>query len=120
MADGKYISLNHSLGIAIDKDGKVTAGRWDSAAVRAGIVSGMQIVAVNGTAYDQDVIKAAITAAKGTTSPIAILVKRNDSFATLNVDYHDGLRWPWLERAAPGKLPTGFDKLLAPRRAADK
>jgi len=120
MAEGKYISLNHSLGIAIDKDGKVTASRWDGPAFRAGLVSGMQIVAVNGTAYDQDTIKAAVTAAKGTAKPIELLVKRSDSYASLKIEYHDGLRWPWLERATTGKAVAGLDRLLAPRRAAAK
>jgi hypothetical protein len=39
---------------------------------------------------------------------------------TVQVQYHDGLRWPWLERAAPGTAPTGIDKLLAPRALAAK
>lgn len=118
MAAAKSISLNHSLGIAIDKDGKVTGSRWDSAAFRAGIVTGMQIVAVGGKAYDEDTIKAAVTAAKGSGTPIELLVKRDDQFRTIAVPYHDGLRWPWLERAAPGKAPTGLDRLLAPRSPA--
>ncbi len=120
MAEGKYISLNHSLGIGVDKDGKVTASRWNGPAFRAGLVSGMQIVAVNGTAYDQDTIKAAITAAKGMSKPIELLVKRDDSYATLKVDYRDGLRWPWLQPATTGKTVAGLDRLLAPRRPAAK
>ncbi|MFM9935819.1 MAG: M61 family metallopeptidase [Novosphingobium sp.] len=123
MAAGKYISLNHSLGLAIDKDGKITGCRWDGPGFRAGIVAGMQIVAVGGKAYDEETIKAAITAAKGTTDkgagrPIELLVKRDDQYRTVQVSYHDGLRWPWLERAAPGKTPTGLDRLLAPRAPA--
>ena len=115
MANGKYISLNHSLGLAIDKDGKVTGSRWDGPGFRAGIVTGMQIVAVGGKAYDEDTIKAAVTAAKGTTTSIELLVKRDDLYRTILVPYFDGLRWPWLERALPGKAPTGLDRLLAPR-----
>ncbi len=120
MAEGKFISLNHSLGIAIDRDGKITASRWDGPAFRAGLVSGMQIVAVNGTAYDQDTIKAAVTAAKGNAKPIELLVKRDDTYTTIKIDYRDGLRWPWLERAVTGKAVAGLDLLLAPRRAAAK
>jgi predicted metalloprotease with PDZ domain len=40
--------------VTIDKDGKVTSCRWDSAAFKAGVVSGVQIVAVNGLTYDQE------------------------------------------------------------------
>lgn len=118
MAAGKFISLNHSLGLGIDKDGKVTATRWDSPAFRAGIMTGMQIVAVGGKAYDEETIKAAVTAAKGTNKPIELLVKRDDQYRTVQIAYADGLRWPWLERAAPGKAPVGLDRLLAPRAAA--
>ena len=124
MAEGKYISLNHSLGIGIDKEGKVIASRWGGPAFRAGLISDMQIVAVNGTSYDQDAIKAAITdaksGAKGANKPIELLVKRDESYTTMRIDYHDGLRWPWLERAAPGKAPAGLDNLLAPRRPITK
>jgi hypothetical protein len=75
---------------------------------------------VNGKTYDQETIKAAITAAKGTSAPIELIVKRDDVVRTVQVDYHDGLRWPWLERTAPGTAPTGLDKLLAPRAIAAK
>jgi hypothetical protein len=118
MADGKYLSLFNSLGVTLDKDGKVTASRWDGPAFKAGLVSGMQVMAVNGDAYDADKLKAAITNAKtgnpGAGRPIELLVKRDDRFVTLPITYADGLRWPWLVRAAPGTAPTGLDKLLAP------
>ncbi len=120
MTSAKYISLNHSIGLAIDNDGKVTGSRWDGPGFKAGIVTGTQIVSVNGKTYDQETIKAAITAAKGTTAPIELIVKRDDTVRTVQVSYHDGLRWPWLERAAPGTAPTGLDKLLAPRSLAAK
>ena len=120
MAEGKFLSLNHSIGLALDKDGKVTASRWDSPAFKAGIVTGMTVVAVNGTAYDADGIKAAITAAKTTGKPLELLVRRDDSYATVPVDYRGGLRWPWLERAPGAKGPGGLDLLLAPRKGAAK
>ncbi len=124
MADGKYLSLFHSLGIVIDKDNKVTGCRWDSPAFNAGIVNGAKIIAVNGIAYDQDMIKAAITAAKhggaSASKPMELIIQRGDRVQTVQLDYHDGLRWPWLERATPGKEPAPLDLLLAPRRSATK
>ncbi len=120
MADAKGLSLNHSLGIAIDKDGKVIACRWGSAAFEAGVVSGAKIVAVNGDAYDQDTMRKAITAARGTDRPIDLLIQRGTRFQTVSVPYHDGLRYPWLERAAPGTAPAGLDRLLTARRALPK
>lgn len=118
--EGKYLSLNHSIGLAIDNDGKVSASRWNGPAFKAGIVSGMTIVAVNGTAYSADGIKAAITAAKGAGKAMELLVKRDDKYMTITVDYHDGLRWPWLERAPGAKGAGGLDLLLAPRKAVAK
>lgn len=119
MTDAKNLSLTHSLGITIDKDAKVTATQWGSPAFNAGVVTGSKILAVNGQGYDSDLIKQAITAAKAGT-PIALLIQRGDRFQTITIDYHDGLRWPWLERTAPGTAPTGLDLLLAPKRPAAK
>jgi predicted metalloprotease with PDZ domain len=119
-ADAKLLNLNFSLGISIDKDGRVSAPRWDSPAFNAGIVTGVKIIAVGGTAYDADGIKRAITAAKGTSAPIELLVQRGDKFMTVSIPYHDGLRWPWLERATPGTEPVGLDLLLTPRRTGAK
>jgi predicted metalloprotease with PDZ domain len=117
MADAKNLQLMFSLGITIDKDAKVTATQWDSPAFNAGVVSGSKILAVNGIGYDADVLKKAITAAKDGT-PLELLFQRGDRFQTVRIDYRGGLRWPWLERAAPGTEPTGLDLLLMARRGA--
>lgn len=117
MADSKALSLYHSLGIVIDKDGKVTGTRWDSPAFNAGVVNGAKILAVNGETYDQDGIKKAITAAKDANAkPVELLIQRGTHFQTVSIAYRGGLRWPWLERTAPGKAPTGLDLLLTPKR----
>ncbi len=116
MSEGKVLNLTYSLGISLDKDGKVTATQWDSPAFNAGLVSGSKLVAVNGVAYDADGLKKAITAGRSGT-PIDLLVQRGERFQTLRIDYRGGLRWPWLERTAPGSAPTGLDQLLLPRSA---
>jgi len=117
--DKKSLDLTYSLGMTLDKDGQVTATLWDGPAYDAGIVNGTKLVAVNGRAYSEAVLKDAITAAKtgGTAAkaPIALLVRRGDNFQTMTIDYHGGLRWPWLESTTPGR-PNGLDRLLAPRR----
>jgi predicted metalloprotease with PDZ domain len=88
--------------------------RWDSPAFNAGVVTGSKIVAVGGRAYDADRIKAAIAAARGGGGPIELLVRRGETFRTVAIDYRQGLRWPWLEKASGGE--AGLDRLLAPRR----
>ena len=119
MAEGKFLSLYHSLGLTLDKDGKVMGVRWDSPAFNAGIVTGARIVAVNGTAYDQDGIRTAIAAGRG-GKPIDLLIQRGERYQTIPVTYRDGLRWPWLEKLpekSGTKAPAGLDALLMPRRA---
>ncbi|WP_423141229.1 M61 family metallopeptidase [Parablastomonas sp. CN1-191] len=118
MADGKNTNLTYSLGMNIDKDGKIAGTLWDGPAFNAGLVNGTKIVAVNGIAYDGDAIKAAVAAARTGKDPIQLLVQRGDRFLTVPVDYHGGLRFPWLEKATPGTAPNGLDRLLAPRTKA--
>ena len=115
MTDANNVALTYSIGLTIDKDAKVIATQWDSPAFNAGIVNGAKIIAVNGSTYDIDGIKAAITAAK-VGVPLVLLIQRGDRFESHSIDYRSGLRWPWLERTAPGKAPTGLDRLLTPLR----
>ena len=107
------IALEYSLGLALDKDGKVTSAMWDGPAFDAGIVTGAQIVAVNGEAFSKDVILDAVKAAKDGKEPIELLVKRGDRYLTVPIAYHGGLSYPWIEPAGEGEQP--LDRLLAPR-----
>ncbi len=116
MGDAKILSLTYSLGMTLDKDGKITATQWDSPAFNAGLVTGTKLLAVNGITYSADDLKAAITAAKS-GAPLELLVQRGDKFQTVKLDYKGGLKWPWVERSAAGKAPAGLDLLLAPKRA---
>ena len=88
----------YSLGLAIGKDGVISDVRWDSPAFNAGIGSGTTVVAVNGQAYSQDVLEDAVKAAKGNTIAIELLLKEFDRYRTVKLDYHGGLRYPYLER----------------------
>jgi len=104
----------YSLGLSLDKDGKIGDVRWDSPAFNAGLTVTNQILAVNGRQYSGDALKDAVTAAKGTTQPITLLVKDGDAYRTVNLDWHQGLRYPRLVKT--GKGPGTLDALLAPRR----
>ena len=111
--DGKSTSYTYSLGFSLDKDGKAAGTLWNSPAFNAGVVTGAQVMAVNGKAYDAETLKNAITAAKTGKEPIELLVKRGDRFMTVPIDYHGGLRYPWIEPASADEQP--LDRLLAPR-----
>ena len=78
----------------------------------ASLTNGTTIVAVNGDAYSHDNMREAIRAAQGTRTPIRLLVKQGDHYREVSIDYHDGLRYPTLERVGTG--PSGLDALLSP------
>ncbi len=117
MAQRNSLSLWHSLGLSLSSDGTVSSVRWDSPAFAAGIVSGAKILAVNTQTYSAEAMKRAIAGAAGRKTAIELIVQRGNSVLTIPVDYHGGLRWPWLEKIG-GKQAgeAGLDKLLSPRR----
>jgi hypothetical protein len=59
------------------------------------------------------VLKEAITRAKGSKDPIDLLVKEGDRYRTVRVDYHQGLRYPALQRV-DGRADT-LSAILSPR-----
>ncbi|MDR3510109.1 MAG: peptidase M61 [Caulobacteraceae bacterium] len=106
--------LLFSIGANVGKDGVLGQVLWDGPAFKAGLTEGTQIVAVNGDAYDPDGLKDAIKAARTSAAPIALLVKDKNQYRTVTVDYHDGLRYPHLERIAD--QPARLDDILAAKR----
>lgn len=112
--NGGGADFTYSIGMSVGKDGKVSEVRWDSAAFNAGIGTGMTLVAVNDVEYSKDALGDAIKAAKTDKAPLRLLVKEFDRFRTIAVDYHDGLRYPHLERIQ-GK-PDYLTPIFTPRK----
>ena len=79
-----------------------------------GIGAGWTLVAVNGEAASAEVLREAVTAAKGTDAPIELLVRNGERYRTVAFDYHDGLRYPRLERIEG--TPDRLGDILTPRR----
>jgi predicted metalloprotease with PDZ domain len=105
------VDLRTSIGFRAQPDGTMIDVGWNSPAFKAGLVPGMQITAVNGTAFKRELLRTAITDAEKSPEPIKFLVKRDDQFETISVDYHGGLRYPKLERIAAS--PDFLDEILA-------
>jgi predicted metalloprotease with PDZ domain len=105
--------LSYSLGLAVGKGGAIGTVTWDSPAFEAGLDVGDTIVAVAGREYSDDRLKDAVRAAKGTKEPVKLLVKNGTRYREIAIDYHDGLRYPRLEKTGSGE--GGLDRLLAPR-----
>ncbi|HVC19331.1 MAG TPA: hypothetical protein VNE16_04570 [Vicinamibacterales bacterium] len=102
----------YTIGLQLAPDGQVVDSVVGSPAFKAGVTSGMKVVAVNDRAFTHDVLEDAIKEAKGGTTPITLLVEDNDYFETCHVDYHGGERYPHLERVE-GK-PDYLDQLIKP------
>ena len=104
----KSTDLTYSLGLVLGKDAEITQVQWDGPAFKAGLTIGGKILAVNGIAYDTDRLKETITEAKKGHEPINLLIKSDDHYKTVAIDYHGGLRYPRLERieGTPDLLST--------------
>ncbi len=103
-----------SIGLTMNEKGQVNDVRWNGPAFKAGVSTGATLVAVNGENYSTDVLKAAITAAKGSKTPIQLLLKYQGGYRNVAVDYHDGLQYPHLVRVS-GK-PDYLSEIIAPRK----
>ncbi len=112
--EGGGADFLYSLGFTVGKDGKFGEVRWDGPAFRAGIGPGMQLVAVDGREYKKDTLEDAVKTTKQGKQPIMLLVKDFDRYRTISIDYHDGLRYPHLERI-DGR-PDRLSAILAARK----
>ena len=106
--------FQYSLGFTLSGD-RLTNIRWGGPAFEQRIGAGWQLVAVNGVAGSAEALRNAVTAAKGTDARIELLIKSGDRFRTVAFDYHDGLRYPRLERIEG--TPDRLGAILTPRRS---
>ena len=116
------VSENFTLGIVVsstdgDKGGDLLDVIPGSPAAEVGLAPGMRLLTVNGRAWSPDVLRDAITGAKGTAEPIVLQVDNVGYAQTVRVHYHGGLRFPHLERdpSAPDLLTSTLQP-LAPEK----
>jgi predicted metalloprotease with PDZ domain len=102
----------YSLGIRVGTDGTITDVRWDGPADKAKLAPGQKIFAVNGNVYSGDELKAAIKQAKGKTEPIHLILQTNTFVSLVDLDYHDGERYPTLVRV--DGTPDYLDEITKP------
>ncbi len=107
-----------SIGIDVTSDGRIEDVLVGSAADKAKLGPGMQIIAVNGRQFSGALLSDAIRDAKGNTNPISLIVANTGTFRVVALDYHDGLRYPHLERV--DGTPDRLDDILKPMTEAAK
>ena len=113
----KHTGLRYSIGVDIDESDKgavISDVVWNSPAFKAQLTAGTEILAINGVAYDADVLKDAIRISQRASSPIQLIVKTGDRYSVATVDYTNGLRYPHLERDS--SAPARLDDILSPRQ----
>lgn len=104
-----FTDLTFSLGMSLRKDGTVSDIVPGMAAAKAGISPGMKLVAVNGRLWSPGVLTDALKA----RGPLQLLVENIGYYKTYTLDYHDGLRFPHLERT--DKQPDVLSDIIKAR-----
>jgi predicted metalloprotease with PDZ domain len=107
-----------SIGIDVTSDGHIEDVLVGSPADKAKLGPGMQIVAVNGRQFTAQLLGDAIRDAKGNSAPIELIVVNTGTYRVVGIDYHDGQRYPHLERV--DGTPDRLDEILAPMTGAPK
>jgi predicted metalloprotease with PDZ domain len=95
---GFGIDVWYSLGIRIGGEGTISDVRWNGPADKARLAPGYRVLAVNGRTFSPDALLSAVRAAKGASEPIHLVVQSESYVNNFDIDYHDGERYPVLER----------------------
>ncbi len=102
-----------SIGLQIGEDGAIRDVRWNGPADKAQLAPGEKILAINGQVFSGDRLREAIRGAKGTSEPIRLLVQSDTYVFPAQIEYHDGERYPALERV--DGAPSYLDDITTPR-----
>jgi predicted metalloprotease with PDZ domain len=101
----------YSLGLKLDAQGAISDVRVGSPADAAKLAPGEKILAVNGNVYSSDDMTGAVHATK-TGGPMNLIVQNDTHVRTAAIDYHDGERYPHLERI--DGAPDYLDEITNP------
>jgi predicted metalloprotease with PDZ domain len=106
----KVSDFYYSIGMTLDSSGRISEVLWNSPAFKAGLSRGFTVIAVNGKAYKPELLRSAISAAKADQQAIELLLRQADRYQTTRIDYHEGLKYPRLERidGTPDRLEAIF------------
>lgn len=108
--------FQYSLGFSLaGPTNRIVNIRWGGPAFEQHIGVGWDLVAIGERAASPEALREAITAAKGGAEPIRLLIKSGDRFRAVEFAYHDGLRYPRLERIAGARDRIGDILSARPR-----
>lgn len=102
-----------TIGFKLREDGTFADILPDSPAARAGIAPGMRLLGVNGRRWSPGMIRELLKPLKTDGQVLSLLVENNEFYQTYTIDYHDGDKYPDLERD-PAR-PDLLEQILKPR-----
>jgi predicted metalloprotease with PDZ domain len=106
------LNARYSLGLTVGSTGTLGDVVVGGVADKAGLAPGFQIIAVNGRAFTPGLLRTAIQDAKGNGPAIDLIVENTGYFKLVSINYHDGERYPQLERV--DAIPNRLDDILQP------
>jgi predicted metalloprotease with PDZ domain len=111
----------YSIGLRLGADGTIADVLWNGPADKAGLFPGEKIIAVNDKVYSADALREAIRDAKDPSKPIRVIAQADSFVSTMQIDYHDGERYPALERVdgTPALLDDIIKPLTTPEKAPE-
>ena len=92
------VSADYSIGLSLHKNGTIIDTVEGMPAARAGIGSGMKVIAVNGRKFSGEVLRNALKAGKTSSEPLELIVENTEYYKTYKLDYHEGEKYPHLVR----------------------
>jgi predicted metalloprotease with PDZ domain len=95
---GVGVNVWYSLGMRVTGDGTIGEIKYDGVSDKATLTPGEKIVGVNGQVFSADAMRQAIDDAKGNTTPIHLIVQDGTALTVIDLNYHDGERYPTLQR----------------------
>jgi predicted metalloprotease with PDZ domain len=101
-----------SIGLRVKRDGFVTDAVPGMAAFESGLSPYAKIIGVNGRVFSVDELKRAIRDSKVNSAPINLRTANVGTLESHQIDYHDGSRFPHLERVKDS--PDYLDEILKP------
>jgi predicted metalloprotease with PDZ domain len=111
--EGKGINEMSSVGLFLDKDGKIVDVLWDGPAFKAGLAPGMKLVSVGDRIYSTQVLREEISNVQQSKQPLQIRAQADGVDDLHTIHYDGGLKYPHLIRAPNGR--DYLQEILAPK-----
>jgi predicted metalloprotease with PDZ domain len=109
----KGVNAMFSVGLFLDRQGKVEDVLWNGPAFKGGLAPGMKLVAIDGHPYSTGVLRSEIAHAQKSKKPLRIIAQGDGVTAHYTVYYDGGLKYPHLVRV-PGTTDY-LQQILAPK-----